>query len=497
MNTIEPQDPAHSISEIELPADPADLFVALYDELPDEHFSGRQALTWYNDPDLQNLADSVCDDVTQHGRATLSLVRGIIHEYGDMGRFTVLIGLDQAFRHAGVHPGYIPDTKLEWLSRRYNETHSLNSNTKHTGLLLPRFTRPGRLLAEPADKPDFFGVHRVTPSQCAGIRHTGIEPDIDPGFHPEKPISIGSAPIAETHHDLKFDYSEANGAGLYRITPKEGVLGPRIETVIHDLENSGAVIGVLPECTLSNDLLEHWEGLLDADPPPASSLEWILLGTGPLGCMDPPPNRAVLVDRITGKHLLKQDKRAGFTFGVGQAAEWGLPGRPVREPVAEDITRGQQVTVLETTMGRIAVLICEDVKQNAAWIGKCQAFGVSHIFVPLFAAPISWELKKWERIAAEHCVDELGAWVVLANSLAVGHALDLGPRIKQEDFFNCLVIGPRIPRPKGYVKHPAQFCRSDSGTELARVICDENGDKPAVEVGTPPPLPSIQCGRGD
>lgn len=493
----EPRNPDHSILEIELPDDPADLFVVLYDALPHWPFSGRTANQWFCDSSVKQRAELVCKDVRSDGHASIGLVRNLIREYGDQGMFAVLMGLDRAFENAGIYPGTTGESTMCWLGRRYQNTNSLNSNTEQAGLLLPRYTRPGRVMAEHAGKPDFFSVHRVTPATREGIWHSGIL-HLEPRDCARKQaISIGAAPVLESYLDLKFEFSESDSIGLYRITPDDDRLRPRIEKVLQSLENSGAQIGVLPECTLSIDLLEHWNALLHEDPPVASRLQWILPGTGPIVSTDSeqaPPNRAILFDRETAQVLLWQDKMAGFTLGEGQAEDWQLPDRPKREPAAEDISKGQQVAVLETFLGRIAILICEDIKQDAAWLGKCQAFGVSHIFVPLFAAPISQKVKRWALEAAEHCVDQLGAWVVLSNSLAVEEGIRTHPGFDGDDAYNCVVVGPSLPRPKKYAKSPAQFCRSATAEETARVVCDERGTPPASAAGGSAPLPTVRCG---
>ncbi|MGI5374531.1 hypothetical protein ACQEV2_09855 [Streptomyces sp. CA-251387] len=508
MNSKEPRDPARSPDEIDLPADPADLFVLLYDTLPTQYFSNHTARKWFKDQKVRKRAELVCEDVLSDGFASVPLIRDIIAEHGDEGVFSVLMGLDRSFEVAGLYAGETATPAMADIGWRYLSTSSLNTNTKHAGLLLPRYTRPSRVVAAWTRKADFFSVHRVTPADCEGIWHGGILEN-EPGF-PGKAIAVGSAPLLERHTDLKFEFPEDADIGLYRISPADDELLPRIDVVLRNLEASGAEIGVLPEYTMSEDLIKHWDTLLHNDPAPNSKLQWILigtgpvaagpvgsgpLGTGPLGCSDPPPNRAMMVDRQTARVLWWQDKMAGFTLGEGQAAEWQLPGRPKHEPAAEDITHGEKVAVLETALGRVAILICEDIKQSATWLGKCQAFGVSHIFVPLFASPISKQQRRWERDAAEHCVEQLGTWVVLANSLAVGKEMRITPPLDPEDCFNCAVVGPAPAPPTKYTKYPTQFCRSSSGTDLARVVCDEDGRPPEATPGALPPLPVIWAGR--
>lgn len=297
--------------------------------------------------------------------------------------------------------------------------------------------------------------------------------------------------MLDSNSDLTFDFNRDDDVGLYRVSPRTERLDDRIGQVIRNLGESDAVIGVLPESTLSATLLSRWKQLL-TELPEESGLRWVLVGTGPLGTDDPPPNRAVLVDCLTGRTVLEQDKMAGFTMGEGQAVRWGLPGEPHDCLAVEDVTRGRDIRVMESALGRIAVLICEDLKQSVIWEAKFQAFGVSHVFAPLFASPISRTPKdRWERVAAQRCVEEQGAWVVLSNSLAVGASMD--PPLDPEDCFNCAVVGPASRHPKQHGNYRTQFARATSAVDLSRVVY-ENDTRVVTEGGKPLPLPEVEGG---
>jgi predicted amidohydrolase len=180
-------------------------------------------------------------------------------------------------------------------------------------------------------------------------------------------------------------------------------------------------------------------------------------------------------------------------MGEGQPDRWGLPGDPDLTVAEEDISLGLDMTVLESTLGRIAVLICEDVKQSTTWEAKFRAFGVSHLFIPLFASPISRSSERWDRQAAQRCVETLGSWVVLANSLAVGAEMHAQPPLDPEDCFNCVVVGPGSRRPTRHGDYDSQFCRADNVADVSRVHY-RNDTELIAQDGTPLPLPTV--GRG-
>lgn len=480
----------YSIKGIVLPADPADLFVVLYDLLPEGPFRGLKANEWHGDETVRQLAEEVCEDVRSFGNADTARVEEICEERGDQGLFAVLTGLDQALGAVNPFSGARVASALTRIARRYNEKNQLNDpDGPTTGKLLPRCTRPGKLLVQPTGKPDFFNVHRVTADNCRNVHHVGFKQRNGAHFSGKKTIPIGSAPLLESYEDLQFDFHEVDGRTFYRVSPRDGRLRDRIDHVVKNLDDSGAEIGVMPESTLSDALADHWATHMGKSNE-GSRLRWVLLGTGPLGEGEPPPNRAVLVDRSTGETILSHDKMHGFTMGKGQADRWQLPDRTDHEAAAEFLERGDRVTVAETAIGRVAVLICEDIKQSTDWEAPLRAFGVSHLFVPLLSSPISRKIARWDRLAAERCVEVIGAWVVLANSLAVGAVMDL----PADNCFNALVVGPRLPRSLDNGDCVAQFARSENGTELARVVAADQEPGLTRHYPAEGPLPTI--GRG-
>ncbi|MFC7303936.1 nitrilase-related carbon-nitrogen hydrolase [Streptomyces monticola] len=482
----------HSINGILLPTDPADLFIVLYDLLPDRPFRGLTANQWYRDETVHHLAAQICEDVTTYGNADTALIKETVQQYGHQGLFTALTGLDQALATTNPFNGARCASALNKIARRYNEKNQLNDPDGPTaGKLLPRCTRPGKLVAQPTGKPDFFNVHRVTAENCRNVHHVGFKQRNGAHFTGKKAIPIGSAPLLESYRDLQFEFDVRDGITYYKVSPVDERLRDRINHVVKKLDDSGAEIGVMPESTLSNALAAHW-GTHLGQTPEGSRLRWILLGTGPLGEGDPPPNRAVLVDRSTGETILTHDKMHGFTMGQGQADRWQLPERPEHELAAEYLEHGGTVTVAETAIGRVAVLICEDVKQSTDWEAPLRAFGVSHLFVPLFSSPISNQMPpRWDVQAAARCVEVVGAWVVLANSLAVGAHME---HLPLETCFNTLVIGPRLPRPLDNGDCDAQFGRSENGTELARVVRPDHQGRAARGDPEEGPLPTVQRG---
>jgi hypothetical protein len=456
----------------------------LYDELPEEVFYGRAAERWKNDFWVNLHARAICDQILESGEADpVEVERTIEQGGGERGLYTVLRGIDWALEVVNPFAANFAYGKLAGLAARYAGTGILNDQKATRGALLPRCSYLGRPQGR-RSKPLHFGVHRVSPSYWQKIQYSRLESRYEPSrFRAGEPVKVGCAPLLETFDDIHLGFGLRDGLSMYRLMPAESSsLCDRISNVIRKLDDQGAGIGMVPEGTLTNKLLEHWEQEAARTAVQGGSLRWILVGSGPLGEGDPPPNRAVLLDRLTGHQIMSQDKRAGFSIEARQIKEWKIPNPPLSVPVAEDIQRGGHIAVRETSLGRLAILICEDLDQSTEWDRELIACGVSHLLVPIFSKPII--NFRWEEQACTRTVKDMGAWLVVANSLVVQRAKGAPP--KGEQWYTCLVAGPKSTDRSEY-DHVMQFAAAEAGDELA-VLGEEWLDKAGA-------LPVIHAGQ--
>ena len=463
-------------------ADPAALFVELYDELPDELFLRPDPVVgWERDAWVKRHAKRVYEHILAYGVADPRQVSAIIDEGGHRGVFTVLRGIDWALEIINPWSPSFNYGSLAELAVRYAATGQLNDPTTTEGALLPRGAYPGRPRGT-TSKGLHFGVHRVTPSSWAKVRHETLPHRHEPSrFRPGQGISVGCAPLLETFDDVRLEFPERYGYFGFRLTPVDSPsLRDRISSVITKLDDAAAGIGVIPEASLTDDLLKYWKDHVVRTASRGSQLRWLLAGTGPLGEGDPPPNRAVLLDRLTGREILTQDKLAAFILTADQARDWNLPGAPSSGSAAEDITRGSAVAVLETSLGRLAILICEDLNQSVQWERELAECGISHLFVPIFSKPVMQY--RWEQTGAQRQIENTGAWLVIANSLTVQSRMS---PIKQnsEEWYTCLIAGPGDPDRRSYT-YDLQFGSAKTGDDLGQ-----------VEVNGMPGLPMIHTAQ--
>jgi len=445
-------------------ADPAALFIELYDGLPEEVFLRSDPMQWKADRWVNGHARRVCDYVQKSGEADPWQVETIIAEGGHRGTFAVLRGIDLALEIINPWTPCFEYGNLAELARRYAQHGRLNDPASG-GALLPRCAYPGRP-AGPGTKALYFGLHRVTPQSWATIRHEMLPARRRQHFKADEKIPVGCAPLLETFADVRIEILRQGHYNEFDLTAVNSEsLRNRISSVIRKLDDSGAAIGVIPEGALTDELLKYWKQEVVRTAAYGGQLRWLLVGTGPLGADYPPPNRAVLIDRQSGKEILSQDKLSAFVLSAEQAIGWNLPGEPINRPAFEHITRGSAITILDTSLGRLAIVICEDLSQTTDWKRELVECGVSHLFAPIFSDPI--RKHRWVRRDVENLLSDTGAWLIVANSLVVQSAMDPASHNHDDDWYTCLVVGPQDPGRYSHNNYEWQFGSADVGDDLA------------------------------
>jgi predicted amidohydrolase len=293
-------------------------------------------------------------------------------------------------------------------------------------------------------KDQFFGLVRVPEYIWNQIDFhlvpNAFDLNIEPIQRRRRGVCVGCAPLVDSYDEMLIEKS-ARGrfsrAG-YRLAPRDDAVIPRIATVLDRLDAAGAVIGVMPEATLSAAVREHWVEALRLQSAASGSLEWVLVGTGPDGLSDPPPNRAYLLHR-TGAVILRQDKMRDFTLTADQIERWRLTDAlGKRRKRVEDITPGTRLQLAESNLGRVAIAICEDLARPE--IGELiRRSGVSLVLVPIFSGEVN---ASWAFYASERVMQDTGASLVIATSLAVPKAMSP----TASTWSTCGAGGPREDR---------------------------------------------------
>ncbi|OXM52397.1 hypothetical protein CFP71_23485 [Amycolatopsis thailandensis] len=391
--------------------DPADAFVNLYDGL--RGVSGDTLSDWSADGRVRDVEAMVRVEVRTTGLLSEAWLAGRPDE---RKRFGVLLGLDLALLGANAdtcHPG---DRALDYLQVRLEMNGRLNDETG--GILVPRRTFPLRPNADPESLDDFVHLLRIPPYVSVNLQLSRVAAVRD---LPRSPLKIAQLPFLAESADLRWEPDRPDG-GFYTVAPESARLGDRVARALDVLDESGAVLAILPEGCLDDSVLERWREQLRATPrPEGSSLTWLLLGTGPVTSVGPPPasnrppNRAVLVHRNGWvEPMLTQDKMSGFCFTVDKQEEYEIELGGVKRD--ERISHDSLITVLESRSGRFAVQVCEDFTRPERH-QHVIAVGATHLLVPVLAAPM-WK-KGWQAAAGQTLTVHLGAKAAVSNGLAI------------------------------------------------------------------------------
>lgn len=407
--------------------DAADAYVRLYDVLVSCELSDLS--NWSDTQDTQDIARKICSEVEAYGELpdqlwNAWLPAGLACTPAALG---VLLGLDRALLNADRARDSLANRELGHLRVRLEVYGRLNEETN--GRLLFRRAKPSRPNREPQSLDGFLNLIRIPSHVNTNITITFLSevrdlPDLEADeysgeLQPLPPLPTAQLPILAGPADLEWDTKDDPRYKYYSVRPNNPALAPHISRALDQLDASDAVLAILPEASLDDDLVDRWLAALRRKPrPDGSRLTWLLVGTGPVirhGSQVPgdrPPNRAVLLHRRGGL-LLTQDKQHGFSFTREQQEKYGIELESTRD---EYISFGRNLSVLEARHGRFAVHICEDLAWHNTQ-GSVISSGVTHLMVPVLAAAM-W-VGGWQARNAMILAQEAGTNVAVSNGLAI------------------------------------------------------------------------------
>ncbi|MEE4420899.1 hypothetical protein [Streptomyces bugieae] len=412
------------------PLDPAQLFCTVYDEFTaDVSATAVKRILARNQDRVKQWYDDVIH--LEHVPTELAqFARG-----SEEAAFTLLAALDRVLGEC--HPMQWSDVKaLSALKTRYIESGIFNEREKggdDQGALLPRWVSPEQ---KESVADQFNYVIRVSEEDWKAVDykhvHSGLE-NLPPGrFDPaavlvdgltrSRAIPVACAPFAEDPNEIVID---AVGDVEYALHPGPAAFPvDRMRKTLTNVLRSNAVIGLLPEACLDGKILDTWKVLLRESRGVKSPLLWLVVGSGPIDDSEPPRNEAVMLTR-EGEELLVQDKRHGYRIDIDTMRKWAMPTSVVQSTGSQDGKRfrdehiylGSKLSILETTVGRFAILICEDLGRLIDDGTLLQRWGISRVLTPVFDAELTKD--RWEMYATLSLRQRIGSYVAVSNSLVV------------------------------------------------------------------------------
>lgn len=410
-----------------------DDYVNLYDLL-----EGLQRKNLVRDGDLRRWADdptvsAMRESVTEHVSKTGRLEQHVPCEKDPKACFGTLLGLYDALQL--LHPDngdIVPGSLLE-LYRHISVECRLNRHTD--GGLLFRRRDPPYSVDDPRTVAEYTShIIRVPRHYWEQVHMERVRPLNDigrPGILNNEAaggFSVAQFPFLSNGSEIEFDLLVVDGKDFYSARPaNHRDWDERIRGVLNLADSvATADLVLLPELAASDEILSKWQKAVHEIPRPGNSrLQWILIGSGPITRTgsnsregDWPANRAVLIDRKSGKVIVTQDKMRPFTFDAKTRPHHARG----ESPLHEHITAGSTLNIIESEIGRFAILICNDLSHVEPVGEIVAALGVSHVLAPVATSPID-PTRHWVKEAARQLLGRAKCGVAVSNSFIFGRPL--------------------------------------------------------------------------
>ncbi|MBJ7519450.1 MAG: hypothetical protein JHC84_07125 [Solirubrobacteraceae bacterium] len=407
----------------------------MYDELSGDRAVLARLAEWRADLAVRQRRRAVCDEVcagvfdVEEARAAADSGMEAADALG------LLWGIDAALERINPYRASTPPVSLAGMVSWYQRESRFSSDAVD-GALIPRSQDSGRPNQEPATFRDAFpGVLRVQGLAWDEAERVRL-PLLSQLSLAEIPdgLLVGCAPVLNDPGELRWDVRDRNDVSYYEARVDDAVVRARQSEIMRGLDDAGVLLGIAPELSCSGGLVRDWRSTLDSSLSPDSGLRWIFAGSGDLDGAARPVNAGLLLDATNGETLLRQDKMYAFTLTGDQVESWKLP-LPHVEALDEDIRRGERLHLVETGVGWLTVLICQDLAEQAEIDDLVIEHGVRWILAPVFSEPT--EPHYWEHQMAKRYAVEAGSTTIVANSLVVARG-----RGEKGPAHTALVHGP-------------------------------------------------------
>lgn len=238
-----------------------------------------------------------------------------------------------------------------------------------------------------------------------------------------RPLRVAFVPTLDEVDDVAFQPVRRGGALRFSVrldAGKQARMAARMSDLITSMELDGVEVALFPETCAEASLVEALRQALFANHRAckrAPGLRLVFVGRLDSGAQE----NAVVVLSGAGQTLLVQRKQQPWRLNAFQQARYGLQDvlleatRPVDRD--EDILLSQppMMCVLDDPgLGRIAILICEDLARCDPARRIATDVGPSYVIGPVM--DFSLEPERWACKAAEALAGEPSAIVFIVNS---------------------------------------------------------------------------------
>jgi hypothetical protein len=402
----------------------------------------------------------------------------------DERAFVVMCALDQACMN--IHPAY--PTRLSSSGRplgamlagmKADRTRSgCYSDVTGVGIVVPKghLTKP----AFPSDGEEASGSdisHQFTsltmvphPRTGRSLRFVTPSPSKFSLTDGDGVDKVGFAPIAEDRDDLVFSTCD-RGSSPYLDTRPSSAISSRMAEVVESLLDRGAGTILLPELVADHISLQELRRRLSSRSGGKTAL--IVCGSGASSIVDPatgrPHNEAVVMT-ADGRVLGQQRKLHLFRMAASRMKECAIdcePGHENRGHI-EDAAAGQELIVYDLFgLGRVMVLICEDLQQSDPGGDTALASRPDWILTPVLDVP--QEVGRWTHQRAYEIGRKTYSRVVVSCSATLGVRQRSAAKLS-----DCpdIAIGVCMD---GFASNKVHLIKSDCVSTPHTVLFDWNG----------------------
>jgi predicted amidohydrolase len=309
-------------------------------------------------------------------------------------RYRCLQAASEAFEDAGISP--VRQAPRSWSEIRVHWRGSGRLNRSEAGLLLPRRERPFPWLPKRRERhryeaaSHFEGFLRIAPADLHDIHDIQVRVayDLDGRSTWSDRLVVAFAPLIDDLADLVFTpIDDAGGRRAFRVSlVDEHEVIERARRCITEASSQGVDLLVLPELCLSpaaqQALARHIEQATNRAFYPVV----VVAGSAHTpcetahGCFH---NRALVFDN-TGTEVLRHNKLFPYVISVTEQGRYGLADALGELPREEDIVATpRHLEILESPLGRLAVLICEDLSRDQIFGPLADKLELDWIIVPV------------------------------------------------------------------------------------------------------------------
>lgn len=329
---------------------------------------------------------------------------------GPQRAFVVMCALDEAAMY--IHPAMrtrtpTRSTTLAGILTRMKQDRTAEGHygkIGNVGFVLPKghlvSTKPRTDFNEAsgADLAHQFSYLSFVPAPSAGQT---LKPIVVPpsklAVDARRANLVGMAPIAEDGGDLSFSVSTRLSHPFLDANPLESPLSARICDTTEAMIDRGAGLIVLPELVTSASAVTQLSDKLRLKGRTDGSL--IVAGTGPSAASSPTNNRPyneAVVMTASGEELYRQRKLNPFNMAADRMGQCQIDRAAGHEDKnhLEDCAMGTELVVCDIIgLGRVIVLICEDIEQEHPGGTVCSRTFPDWIVTPIL--DVKLEFGRW------------------------------------------------------------------------------------------------------